>query len=375
MHHLQIRLAIIAFFFGISIVLGYQFIKENHIVLPERVRVLAARLNISLPQPIQVNLELPEPTINTNELAEYINTQRQNEGLEELEKNSDLNKVAELLLKTFTADEFKIDQKDYTPTLQEHFKTVGYSYTAAANLAVVGPLDNDEVIESWSNPDNLSTLLSQDYAQIGIGYATPKIDGYPTGSVVAVFANPAPERSIDPNQDIVPALFVNDDGKVVDEDGNEVNPDTYLVQPATPAPFISDSEVLTALNQYRATHSVPQLVENQNLCTYAEIRAQDLKEFGGLDGHQGFRDDFDGVSEIPPGIRDYPGGAIAENLASQYCLNATTGESFVAETGTALIEWCFDSSVSGHREAQLNPKYTAACVRHADHLYVVIFGE
>jgi hypothetical protein len=53
----------------------------------------------------------------------------------------------------------------------------------------------------------------------------------------------------------------------------------------------------------------------------------------------------------------------------------TTGESFIAETGTALIEWCFDSSTKGHREAQLSSVYKNVCVRHADGMFVVTFGD
>ncbi len=138
---------------------------------------------------------------------------------------------------------------------------------------------------------------------------------------------------------------------------------------------VSDSEVFAALNQYRADHHVHALVTDQNLCQYAEKRVQDLVKVGSLDNHEGFKQDFADQSNLPEPIQNYSGGEIGENLASQYCINGTTGESFVAQTGTALIEWCFDSSQKGHREAQLNSRYNAVCVRHAQHMYVVIFGE
>ncbi|MBP9820298.1 hypothetical protein KBC79_06225, partial [Candidatus Woesebacteria bacterium] len=70
-----------------------------------------------------------------------------------------------------------------------------------------------------------------------------------------------------------------------------------------------------------------------------------------------------------------PGGGIGENLAHQYCKNMTTGDSLIAQTGTAIIEWCFDSSTKGRREAQLSTTFHNVCVRHGDHMYVVIFGE
>ncbi|MCA9369429.1 hypothetical protein KC721_03955, partial [Candidatus Woesebacteria bacterium] len=136
----------------------------------------------------------------------------------------------------------------------------------------------------------------------------------------------------------------------------------------------SDDAVLEALNAYRATHGVHELNLNSNLCTYAEKRANDLIAHGGLDNHAGFIADFD-AEEPPVGIADYGGGSFGENLASQYCVNGTTGETIFAEHPTQLIEWCFDSSQKGHREAQLSKEYQDVCVRHGNNMYVVIFGH
>lgn len=154
-----------------------------------------------------------------------------------------------------------------------------------------------------------------------------------------------------------------------------------LPQPTSPTSTfqttrdVSDEEVFTALNQYRADHQVHALVVDHNLCQYAEKRVQDLVKVGSLDNHEGFKQDFADQTNLPEPIKNYSGGYIGENLASQYCINGTTGESFVAQTGAALIEWCFDSSQKGHREAQLNTRYNAVCVRHSQNMYVVIFGE
>lgn len=361
MHHWQIRLGIIGFFSSITLILGYQFIWENYIILPPWLRAVAAQVNVRLPQEQYAVFTPPTPKINLNQITNQVNEQRQAAGLEALNRNEDLNNVAELLLKSFAQDEYQIDQQNYTPVLQDHFETVGYAYLDAANLAIVGPMDTYEVMSAWQD-EQAETLLNEAYTEIGLGLATPTIDEVPVGAVVAILAQPAPERSLPVDRT-----------QVTTAQTEQLQAD-LAASAADPLRSIPDSEVLAALNQYRATHQVPQLVENQQLCTYAAQRAQDLQEFGGLDAHQGFRDDFqDG--NIPEGIKQYPGGGIAENLASQYCINGTTGESFQAESGTALVEWCFDSSTAGHREAQLNPKFTAACVRHADHLYVVIFGE
>lgn len=136
---------------------------------------------------------------------------------------------------------------------------------------------------------------------------------------------------------------------------------------------IPDQEVVEAINMYRASHGVHQLIIDQNLCAYAQKRVGDLIAHGGLDHHEGFKKDFEN-NAIPDPISSYSGGGIGENLAHQYCYRGA-GEDVVANTGTALIEWCFDSSTAGHREAQLNPSYNAVCVRHGEHMYVVIFGE
>ena len=152
---------------------------------------------------------------------------------------------------------------------------------------------------------------------------------------------------------------------------------TAATRVATPPnlPALSNSEILIELNAYRASHKIPPLIENQFLCQYAEKRVEDLIAFGGLDNHAGFTRDTQNYETLPDSLKNYPGGAIGENLAFQYCKNMTTGDSFIASTPQQLIEWCFDSSTRGHREAQLNPSYTAACVRNRQGYVVVIFGE
>ena len=146
-------------------------------------------------------------------------------------------------------------------------------------------------------------------------------------------------------------------------------------KPVAPSfPYISNSDVVTALNQYRSDHQVHQLVEHQSLCQYAQKRVADMIAFGGLDHHQGFTNDFVN-GERPSQLENYPGRTIGENLAYQNCKNMTTDESFIAQAAPALIEWCFDSSTAGHREAQLNPKFNNVCVRNQNGYFVVIFGD
>jgi len=139
-------------------------------------------------------------------------------------------------------------------------------------------------------------------------------------------------------------------------------------------PYISSTDVLLALNQYRSNHRVHQLIEHHNLCEYAQKRVNDLVAYGGLDHHQGFSHDFANDNR-PSQLENYPGRTIGENLAYQHCRNMTTGEGFIAESAPALIEWCFDSSTAGHREAQLNSKFNNVCVRSQSGYFVIIFGD
>lgn len=345
-----VRFVVLLFFLTLDVILGYRFAKDAEVYFPEPIRNAAQQVGINLPKPTIEYVVPPQPDINIQELLDYVNQRRTEEDQKPLTLSSKLNAASSLLLQTFDQDKFEIQKKDYSKTLEQHLKTVEYNYLEAVNTAVIGPFSNEEVIEVWEDSQMIDQLMTDQFTEIGFGLTTPEIEGYQVGALVIILAKPAPNRSL------------------------PGTPPSQASSPTINVPEISNGEVLQALNQYRADHNVPGLLEDNRLCEYADKRAQDLASFGGLDGHQGFINDF--AAESPPvGIKDYPGGSVGENLASQFCINATTGDSFVAETGTSLIEWCFDSSLSGHREAQLNPHYNAACVRHRGHLYVVIFGE
>lgn len=359
------RLARLVFLSAFCTVLGYYFLWENHIILPSGIRNWVGYLGLAIPQPSDQLYHLEAPRINPDELLSFINTHRQEANLDPVTLNPELTKVAELLLKSLAQDEYQLESKDYNQVLQTHLDTVGYQFKQATDLALIGKNTTNQVIQEWQLPAYQDLISNPDLSQVGIGLTTPFIEGVPVGAVVLVMAEPIPQVTLQ------------------NESEDSLSETTSLEEKSSPSTITAtikpiyhptDDEVMVDLNKYRAAHRVPNLLIDQHLCQYAEKRASDLKSFGGLDGHQGFHDDFSS-GEPPLGIRDYPGGAVAENLASQYCLNTQTNQSFVAESGAALVEWCFDSSTSGHREAQLNPSYTSACVRHSDHLYVIIFGE
>lgn len=270
----------------------------------------------------QVSVEELDTSIDDVRIIELINEYRQANGKPLLQTDTRLCQAAEVAVQQVERDEKLGDTLKNCPDC--------YNITV---LTLSGTYKEEEIIESWKEQQSASLLEDSsvicaahhtNIAAIALGNFKRGVKGAPT---------PQPTR-------------------ILRE--------------------IPDQEVVEALNAYRATHNVPSLTVNQDLCRYAEKRTRDLVAYGGLDGHAGFRRDFDD-GKVPEELQNYPGRGIGENLAHQHCYRGNTN--VVAETGSALIEWCFDSSTLGHREAQLNPKFNAVCVRHAQNMYVVIFGE
>ena len=222
---------------------------------------------------------------------------------------------------------------------------------------VVGPLLEDAVVDAWlSDEQQLEAMFTQDFEEIGFATTIYTSKYNETVGIVVQILGTEFDKAVTPlSMDVAKTQVAN----------------------PTPIPFpnVSSEEVFKALNDYRLSHDVPTLNENNYLCQYAQKRLIDQINFGSLDGHQGFKDDFADPESLPSPIIKYGGGKIAENLAYQNCRNMTTGDAFVAETGTALIEWCFDSSTAGHRDAQLSREFENACVRGSDGYFVVIFGS
>lgn len=347
--NLYLRLIIFGVCLGLDLILGYHFITAGYLIFPENIRSKLELVGISTPSHTNIPTQIAAHT-EPNELLAKINERRDNN----LQLNSQLTLVAQHLINNFAQDNWQIANNSYQAQLKAGLESASYKYLQATNLAIIGTQDATETAQMWlSASDTGDILLEKDYQHVGI--ATQKITEGSMAEqeiIVLVLAQPYPNRQV-----------------------KGASTDKSFSASQAHVRDIPDNEVFAALNSYRAQHQIPQLVEDKNLCLYAEKRATDLATYGSLDGHAGFKADFADLTSLPIGIRNYSGGSIGENLASQFCLNSTTKVPFTASTGTSLIEWCFDSSTSGHREAQLNPKYTAACIRHAANMYVVIFGE
>lgn len=353
-----IRLTVLAFFLGINLVLGRYFLLNNDFHLPKEVTNFFENSGIIKKQKSEflnsgflndeVNKEVTT-SLNPQIILEKLNTERRLFEVGELEYNDSLASAAAILLEDAAKYDYDLDKHDFLVELKNALTKVGYEYSHVSHNTMVGPMLEQAVVDAWfSDAKQVEAMKDDDFTEVGFATKIVEIKNIGTvGVIIQVLGRP---MKITPTK-------------------------PQLIQNPVVFPEISDDEIVEALNRYRLDHQVRTLNVDQNLCQYASKRVQDLVAFGGLDDHAGFKKDFEDQDNLPEPIRNYSGTEIAENLAHQYCKNMTTGDSFIAETGTAIIEWCFDSSTKGHKEAQLNNDFENVCVRHGDHMFVVIFGD
>lgn len=351
----------ITLFIILDVILGVYFLSQVQGSVPQPLERLLASLGITLPNQLeyaQKYRELHQPDLDAQALFEEANNLRASANLPALEYSEKLATVAAELLTVLLENQYQAPETLLNKTLEKTMQRTQYRYNLAGYQTLVGPIRVRDVVEVWhTDTTQQEALLASDYTQVGYAVSVTAKDGESTGVLVQVLAQPTTARVSGTRQPANAAAT------------------TTPSQTTSASREIPDDEVVAALNTYRATHGLYPLQINSHLCEYAQKRVGDLIAFGSLDGHAGFKKDFEDLNSLPVGIRDYSGGSIGENLAHQHCKNMTTGDSFIATTGTALIEWCFDSSTKGHREAQLSTTFHNVCVRHGKSMYVVIFGE
>ncbi len=353
------RIVVILFFFGINLQLLPFFLKTNRVKLPEELLAILDSAGILNKEDFAIGyipdaLQTQQPSLDAQILLQKLNTERELREVEPFLYSDRLASVAAELLAEAEKYEFEIEDRSFTQELKNALDISKYNYEHVSHNIVIGPLMEDAVLDAWfSNEGQVAALFEDDFKEVGFATKVIKTKYNETlGVTIQILGLEFPKR---------PVVAV------------QVTPQQKTVSKTT-FPPISNEEVVTALNTYRAVHGAQALSVNGNLCTYAEKRVADLVAFGTLDNHEGFKNDFVDQNNLPEPIKNYDGTKIAENLAYQHCKNMTTGDSFIAQTGTALIEWCFDSSTIGHKEAQRNKDFRDVCVRNAQGMFVVIFG-
>lgn len=355
------RIAVILFFLITDVILFKILLQERRQLIRPISNFLSA-IHESLPQTILGKLTseaIPDeaPTqaeFDPQQIYTAFNQDRSVRKLTDLAYSEVLAQAAQKIVAEIITHDADFDAFDSNDVLLKYLKGKKVDNLSLYHDAVIGPLTTDQILKYWQTDEkHLEMVTSPEITQVGVATGSATFEGQLQGIVVTIYAKPPATSTTTPTS----------------------SSKTAQTQKPLVFPEISDNSILTALNSYRQSHNVHQLLEHANLCEYAQKRVGDLVANGGLDGHAGFKKDFEDPENLPEPIKNYPGGAIGENLAYQNCKNMTTGQGFVAETATALIEWCFDSSTKGHREAQMNPKFNNVCARHKNGYFVIIFGE
>ena len=129
---------------------------------------------------------------------------------------------------------------------------------------------------------------------------------------------------------------------------------TKIALPPDPRMSSAD-ELFEAMNNYRTSHNVQILQKSDLLCSIAEKRANEQKSNGKLDGHAGF-----------------------EKYAKDQQEFSTMGEVLFGgaqpQYGVHIVEYGWDRSLTGHREAIQNPSWQYGCGGIAGYYAVFIFG-
>lgn len=305
--------------------------------------ILGEILQNNIPKTFNTNV-----TLNSREIFDLLNQKRSSTNLEKLVLSDDLSFAAGEVVKAVVENKVSFEGVDSSKIIATTLQKRKLENMSLYHDTLIGPKTILQLQKYWENDSDHNKIVGDPtVTSVGIATSSGALHNQQEGIIVTIYAKKQPQAA---------AIEVPKKEKI-----------TF--------PYISNTDVILALNAYRATHRVHELVEHPKLCEYAQMRLEDLLAYGGLDNHEGFKKDFEDAQNLPKPIQEYPGGAIGENLAYQNCKNMTTGESFIAPTATALIEWCFDSSTKGHREAQLNTRYNNVCSRNKNGYFVVIFGE
>ncbi|MBI4097656.1 MAG: hypothetical protein HY426_01315 [Candidatus Levybacteria bacterium] len=129
---------------------------------------------------------------------------------------------------------------------------------------------------------------------------------------------------------------------------------TKISLPPDPRMSTSD-ELFEAMNNYRRAHNVQMLTKNETLCSIAQNRANEQLALGDLDNHEGF-------------------DKYAENQEEFYRMGEVLFGGVQPQYGVHIVEYGWDRSLTGHKEAIQNPSWNHGCGGIAGYFAVFIFG-
>lgn len=133
--------------------------------------------------------------------------------------------------------------------------------------------------------------------------------------------------------------------------------DTLTKVSIPPDPRMSTAdELFEAMSNYRSNHNLNKLSKNDSLCIIAQKRAEEQVANGGLDSHAGFSKYFNDQTEFRR-----VGEVLFGGSQPQY--------------GVHIVEFGWDRSLTGHKEAIQNPVWNHGCAGVAGYYAVFIFGS
>lgn len=117
----------------------------------------------------------------------------------------------------------------------------------------------------------------------------------------------------------------------------------------------TNDELFDAINNYRRGHGIEEVSRSDTLCTISQKRAEEQQALGTIDGHAGFpkyaqeQRDFSYLTEVLFG-----GGQ--------------------PQSGVHIVEYGWDQSLTGHREAIQDRSMSHGCGGVAGYFAAFIFG-
>lgn len=133
-------------------------------------------------------------------------------------------------------------------------------------------------------------------------------------------------------------------------------PSVYAMAKTASINISESSNLLTSVNNFRASNGLPALSSSPSLCSVSEKRLSELIVAGILDNHAGFGKYFKGQSEFK---------GMGEVLFQS---SNKTSPDYAVNEGWA-------KSTSGHRENMLNSSWSFGCGATNGYISVFIFGK